>query len=159
MIMSENRPRLNWRRVVLPSSLVLNLFLVALIGGHLVRHDVDQVDPGRPSLARALADAEARLSAPDAAAFGAVLRRDAPQYELAAQQFEQARSVLKDRIVAQPFDPVAVRQALTAWQVNWNHFIDSVGNPLIDALAQISPEGRQKLVAQRGKAQDGLRTP
>ena len=68
-----------WRRIALPASILLNLFLVAVIGGHMWRvraHEAAFVTP----MARVLARAEANLPAQDAAAFGAVIRRDAPRY-------------------------------------------------------------------------------
>jgi Heavy-metal resistance len=148
-----------WRRFVLPVSILLNLFLVALIGGHLLRHRSYDVVAGSPSLPRILANAQASLSEPDAAAFGAVMRRDAPRYLESARKLAQSRAALEHQITAQPFDAVATRAAFAEWQVSANRFLSDVGNPLIEALGQVSPEGRQRLIASRRKAQQGLRIP
>ena len=157
--MTEKHPEpRNWRKLAL-ASVVLNLFLVAVVGGHVLRHTAGERDPGPPSLARALANAEASLSPSDAAAFDAVIRRDAPRYFEAARQFEQARTRFDHAVVAEPYDPEAARQALVTWQASWNRFIDSFGNTLLDGLAQVSPEGRQKLVIQRRKARADGATP
>src|SRR6185437_3653581 len=104
----ENR---TWRRFALPISILLNLFLVALIGGHLLRHRSYDVAAGSPSLPRILANAQASLSAPDAATFGTVMRRDAPRYLESARQLVQARAALEHQITAQPFDAVAAKEA------------------------------------------------
>jgi|KBSSwiStaDraftv2_1062776.scaffolds.fasta_scaffold00363_8 uncharacterized membrane protein len=152
----ENR---TWRRFALPISILLNLFLVALIGGHLLRHRSYDVAAGSPSLPRILANAQASLSAPDAATFGTVMRRDAPRYLESAQQLVQARAALEHQITAQPFDAVAAKEAFARWQATANRFLADVGDPLIEALSEVSPEGRQRLIASRHKAQQGLRIP
>jgi uncharacterized membrane protein len=158
--MTEKRPEIrSWRRIALPASLVLNFFLIALIGGHLLRYQIDDVGPATSLLARALADAEASLSAPDAAAFGAVIRRDAPRYAEAGQQLADARDVLEHQIVAEPFNQAAVRQAFATWHASQNHFFDNFSSTLVEALAQVSPEGRQKLVVERRRMRTVFRVP
>lgn len=82
-----------WRRIALPASIVVNLFLVALIGGHLLRAHRSEASSETP-LARALARAEARLPSKDAAAFGAVIRRDASHYAEAQKWLIEARQEL-----------------------------------------------------------------
>jgi uncharacterized membrane protein len=141
-----------WRRIVFVASLVLNLFLLAVIGGHVLRHNAVPETPGAPMLARALANAEASLSPPDAAAFRAIMTRDAPQYVPAARQLGEARAALERQIVAEPFNRQAVHEAFAAWQASWNHFLDTADNPMVDALAHVSPEGRRKLIAGRQAA-------
>lgn len=147
----NNRPSTipAWRRFALPVSVILNLFFVALIGGHVLRTRMDERAAASAPLMRALANADAILSAPDAAAFNAVMRHDAPRYVEAAHQLEAARDQLERQITAEPYNPAAVRQALAAWQLSWDRFMGDIGDPLVDALAQVSPEGRRKLVAVR----------
>jgi Heavy-metal resistance len=158
--MTETPPKeRSWRRVALPLSLLLNLFLVALIAGHLLRRHLNEAGLGTVPLARALVKAEASLSPSDAAAFDAVIRRDAPRYAASARAFGQARRALERQILAQPFDRDAAREALAAWQASWNRFLDDFGGPLVDALAQVSPEGRQKLIAARRRASSDPQTP
>jgi hypothetical protein len=53
----------------------------------------------------------------------------------------------------------AAKQALATWQASWNRFVDSFAPTLIDALAQITPEGRQRLVAQRRESEAGVPVP
>jgi hypothetical protein len=158
--MSAQSPQIPaWRRFALPVSVLLNLFLIALIGGHLLRHGGYDVATASPSLPRILANAQASLSAPDAAAFGAVMRRDAPRYIESARRLAEARAILERQITAQPYDVAATRKAFLAWQVSADRFLSQIGDSLVEALGQVSPEGRQKLVASRRKAQAGLRIP
>src|SRR5262249_58283768 len=91
-----------WRRVALPVSLALNLFLVAVIGGHLVRLHQIAVAPATSLFARAIANAEASLSKADAARFAAVMGRDEPRYSQAVQQLAQARAQFQRRLTPPP---------------------------------------------------------
>ncbi|HTU56081.1 MAG TPA: periplasmic heavy metal sensor [Acetobacteraceae bacterium] len=157
--MEATRPaRWNWSRIALAASLLVNLFLVALIGGHWLRSGGGAADSQTP-LARALARAEATLPPRDAAAFGAVIRRDAPRYEAAALRLREARRELGLQIAAEPFNQDGVRQALATWRTTWNSFFDDFSGTLVEALAQVSPQGRRKLVAERQAARDGLSPP
>lgn len=135
-------------RIALGLSVILNLFLLANIGGGIWRtHMLEQ--GGRSGLADALARAEAGLSADDAKAFDAVIRKGAPHYIEAAHRLRRARLAVRDQVTAQDFDPRKTRQALADWQTAWIDFLNAFDGPLVDALAQVSPEGRRQLVAQR----------
>lgn len=152
--MNDNIPATRrWRRVLLPASLVVNLFLFALVGGHVLTHDLHARDSGGDVLVRALANAEASLSGADAAAFRAALSRDEPRYAQAARQLAEARNALEREIETEPFNQQAVAQTLAAWQMSWNRFFDAFDDTLIDALAHISPDGRRKLIAERRQAE------
>jgi uncharacterized membrane protein len=153
MTLRETQPK-GLRRFALPASLLLNLFLIALIGGHLLRRDAHEhsFSAAPLPLARALKAAEATLSPADAAAFAAVMRRESPNIADSVRQVAEARRAVGRQILATPFDAKATREAMVAWQASWNHFFEQISNPLVDALGQISPEGRQKLVDERRKA-------
>jgi uncharacterized membrane protein len=138
----------NWRVFALPASIVLNLFLVALIGGHLWQSRSDDGTSGTP-LSRALNHAEASLPPVDAAAFGAVIRRDHDRYEQAAQQLTEARREFWQKVTAEQFNQHDVRQALDTWRTAWNRFLDDFSETIVAALAEVSPDGRRKLTAQR----------
>ena len=147
-ITEKRLERMHWRRIALPASLLLNLFLIAVIGGHLLRAPEPGLRFGTP-LARALANAQAILSPPDAAAFRAIMQRDAPRFGEAMQQLGSARRDLERQIVAEPYDREATKQALLAWGASWNGFLNRVSDPLVDALAQVSADGRRRLVNER----------
>jgi uncharacterized membrane protein len=143
-----NRGRSSWRRFALPASIVLNLFLVALIVGHLWHGRRGVANFGGP-LVGALARAEAALPPKDAAAFDAVIKRDASHYAEDWQRLKTARRDLRRQVTAEDFDQQRVRQAFATWQTEWNRFFNDFSGTLAEALAQVSPEGRRKLVAER----------
>ncbi|MHB8813315.1 MAG: periplasmic heavy metal sensor [Steroidobacteraceae bacterium] len=135
-----------WRKSVLALSLVLNLFLATLVLGHLWRSHIRHA-PLQPMVAHIVADARAELSTDDFAAFDAVIHRDGPQVAEEAQRVSAARGVLESRIEAEPFDPAATRQAYDAWHESADRFLDQFRDTLVDALAQVSPQGRRRLIA------------
>ena len=137
-----------WRRFVLPASIVINLFFVALVGTHLLRHHRDTPPPGQ-SLARALANAEASLPPQDAVAFGAVMQRDKSRLTEVGKQLVAARLELAHQITEEHYDRAAVRQAFAAWAAAWSRFQEAFSDTLTDALAEVSPEGRRQLVESR----------
>jgi uncharacterized membrane protein len=139
---------LNWRLLALSASIVLNLFLVALVGGHLWQSRSNDAISGSP-LSRALARAEASLPPRDAAALGAAIRRDAPHYAQAAQQLTDARQEFWRQVTAEQFNQHDVRQALDSWRTAWNRFLDDFSDTIVSGLAEVSPEGRRKLIADR----------
>lgn len=147
-----------WRPIALFVSIVLNLFFVALIGGHVWQAHRAATTLGGP-LARALARAEASLPPRDAAAFGAVIKRDAPQCAGALHQLALARRQLADQIIAPQYDAAKVRQALATWQTAWNNFFTDFGPVLVEALGQVTPEGRRKLIAERRLARGDASRP
>jgi uncharacterized membrane protein len=134
-----------WRRMALPASIILNLFLVAIIGGYLLS--------GRGSsgvrFALALAHAEAILPPKDAEAFRTTVHRDEANFADARKQLREAREELARQIGADQFDRTATRQALANLMTSWNRFMDAFSPTLIEALSQVSSEGRRKLLAVR----------
>jgi hypothetical protein len=77
------------------------------------------------------------------------MEREKPRYAEAAKEVAEARAALERDIAADPFDPKAAGQALAAWRVSWDRFIEDFSGPMMDALASVSPEGRRSLVAER----------
>lgn len=147
-IADNTRKMPRWRRIALPLSIALNLFLVALIGGHMWRQHLPIVVTTSP-FARALARAEASLPPKQAAAFAEVIRRDSSRYSEAQRQLALARRALAGEITADRFDPRQAQQAFAAWRTAWDRFFDQFSGTLIDALAQLPAEDRRKLAAQR----------
>jgi uncharacterized membrane protein len=133
-----------WHRIALAISIVVNLFLVALIGGHLLLGRTGG-QPAPDTWAQVLASMEANLPPRDAAAFRQVLLDNAPKYAAAQQRLIAARRQYEQQVIAEPFDPAAVRQSFAKWRTAFNEFFDLFNGPLVDALAKISPEGRRKL--------------
>jgi uncharacterized membrane protein len=149
--LDQTRTRTDRPRLALSLSIVLNLFLLSVIAGHVIRHRPRAAElavAGTP-MTRALARAETALDRKDAAAFRATLERERPRYGQAAEQVAAARRALASQITAEPFDPHAASQALEAWRTSWDSFMSDFSGPLIDALSSISPQGRRQLIDAR----------
>jgi len=146
--MNASATRSSLKRLILPLSLVLNIFLVALIAGHMIRRHSGAEDP-QPVLARALLSAQKHLPPADATTFATVMRTHAPHYTKAALDLARARLELEKQVAAEPFDTNAMNEALDSWKVAWIAFLKDFKEPLIEALEKISPEGRRKLVEAR----------
>jgi uncharacterized membrane protein len=142
----RNFPKV-WR-ISMIGSLILNLFLLALTAGHLLRAEFQPRAAGTP-LARALANAGTGLSKPDATVFRNVIRTSAPHFADAAQNLVNAREALRHQIEMEPFNRDATKQAYAAWQRTLNIFIEDFGDALVDALGQISTQGRRKILDER----------
>ena len=136
-----------WRRGALLASIILNLFLIALIGGHLM-HGHRGENAGSP-LARALANAESVLPPQDAAAFGEIMRQNAPRFAASSKRLADSRQELAQQITADRYDENGVRHALAESRAAWNQFLDDFDDSLAEALSKVSPEGRRKLLAER----------
>jgi uncharacterized membrane protein len=144
----KGRGIVSWRWLALAVSIILNIFLVALIGGHLWQSRRDDGAAASP-LSRALARAEAILPPQDAAAFGVVIRRDAPRYIQAARQLTETRQQFWQKVTAEHVDQHEVRRALDAWRTAWNRFLDDFSDTIVAALAEVSPDGRRTLMADQ----------
>lgn len=156
MVQTQDGTR-KWLRIALPISLVLNMFLLAFVGGQMLRA-TPEVPRGDDPLARILAVAEATLPASDARSFRETLLKEEPRYARAVRKVTEARREMLKQMSADPYDPVATLAALSAMQSAWTEFMDAIGGPLVDAIGQISPEGRRTVVADQ-KAKGILRVP
>ena len=156
MLQTQDGPR-TWMRIALPISLVLNMFLLAFLGGQMLRA-APEAPRGDDPLARILAVAEATLPASDARLFRQTLLKEEPRYARAVRKVTEARQEMLKQMSADPYDPVATLAALSAMQSAWTEFMDAIGGPLVDAIGQISPEGRRTVVADQ-KAKGILRVP
>ncbi len=141
--------------ILFPASVILNVFLVAIIAGHLLRRPA--TEPGSDSLmARAMANVEANLSAADADAFRSTIRSNAGRYSHAAADLAHARGEIEKQVAREPFDAAATKQAVSNWRDSWGHFLDDFEDTFVEALGKISPEGRHKLIEQRRKELPGI---
>jgi uncharacterized membrane protein len=156
--MAKTSAARGWLRIALAASIVLNIFFIALIGGHVLRGRLSTA-PNENPLARTLANAEATLSPSDAAAFRRGMQSDAPHFEDAATKLAAARRAVAQQIAAEPFNADAVHQALKRWQMALNNFFDAFSDPLVDALAKVSPDGRRRLIAERQALRAGTAPP
>ncbi len=139
-----------WRQTALLLSLALNLFLLAVIGTHVLRSRQFQSDIAtQPPLQRALIEAEAALSPADRTAFDKALLAGETSFGPAADQMAIARQNLAEAVLAQPYNPAATAAAFDHWQASWGQFQSAFRAPLLNALNAISPQGRRALVEAR----------
>lgn len=138
-------PYLTRYKVALSVSVVVNLFLIAIVGSRILLAAL-QPHYANP-LDQALATAEESLPPKDAAAFRHVIQTEAPTYSSAAQRLAAARHAVAQQIVVDPYDADAVRRSLESWRTDWNAFFDVFRGTLVDALGAVSAEGRRKLIA------------
>lgn len=130
-----------WRTRVLWSSVALNLFAGALIGGHFY---VGR-PPGPPGFEGVVNRMARDLSADDARRFHAVLASEQPWYGQSRRALDQAREDLSRSIARPPFDPDTIRLRMQALQARWIEASTRFGDGVLAALGQISPEGRVRL--------------
>ncbi|MFN3320068.1 MAG: periplasmic heavy metal sensor [Allorhizobium sp.] len=147
----------NWLRITLALSLVLNMFFLAFLGGQMLR-PVPDIPRSADPLARLLAVAQATLPPSDAKLFREALLKEEPRYAQAVKRFTQAREEALNQISANPYDPVSTLMALSAMQSAWAEFMDTISGPVVDAIGEVSTEGRRRAVADQ-KARGIQRMP
>lgn len=132
------------RTALLWLSLVLNAFLVALLGAHLLRAPAPHPHHGPEAVIARMA---AVLPPADAARFQADMARGRDAYRSARARLEQAHAAFVATIAHQPYDAAASRAALATWRADLQEFTARFGDSLVTALADVSPAGREKLAA------------
>lgn len=128
------------RKVLIGLSVVLNIFLGGLIGGYFLH-------PHPPGLYGVLVKLSGSLSSQDHETFWTVIDRDRSHSEAALQKVRAARMALNRTIAVEPFNPATTRAALAAWNDDWADYVKIFGDSFVDALEQISPEGRARIAA------------
>lgn len=129
--------RSSWPRLALPASLLLNLFLIALIGGYMLHNP-----PAAPLQGSAWAPAgQLRIPPPpqDAYAFNNVPARDLPHTTATCQNSTHSARTPGDRLK--------------------DGFIQDVTDTRVDSLGQVSPEGRRQLLQAVQKGQERMLGP
>lgn len=130
----------------LVGSLILNVsFFTAAIG----RAVHSSLEPPRQqsTFGSVLTQARAVLSPNDLKAFLAAIHRDAPDFDEADGKLAEARRTVLLQIASPRFDQSATRSALINLRARWTTFSDEFREPLIQALAEVSPDGRRRLVS------------
>ncbi|MBV9348571.1 MAG: periplasmic heavy metal sensor [Pseudolabrys sp.] len=134
-------PQRSSPRWLLFVSLALNLFFIGIAAALWVRGPapVDRSVPARiERLAAALPSADAqKLRAEYGANRGAL--------EQAHGNYERARETIRASLRREPFDPEAMRSAMTQTRAARQAFDQTLQNVIANASAQMSPEGRRQL--------------
>lgn len=129
-----------WRDRLLWASLAANLFLVALVGAHLLHRR-----PPRPGLEGTVHRLARALPPADADRFRVALERERPRYDRAYAEMDAARAELARAIGRTPYDERQVRDTLRVWQGHWQTVADRFADALLVAAGDLSPEGRARL--------------
>jgi len=143
------------RRAALSGSIILNLFFLAVIGGYLLRPTFVARQTEGP-MGRAVSIVESQLDSADAAAFEAVVQRDKSRNAEAERAIVASRDALETDLASEPFNPARAKVAVADTREALDRFIDSFSATVIDALGQLSPAGRKKLVALRRERLEAL---
>ena len=110
-------------------------------------------------MARATSLVESQLDSADAAAFEAVIQRDKLRNAEAERALVSSRDALEHELASEPFDQARARIAVTNINEAFSRFIDSFSATVIDALSQLSPKGRKKLIELRHERLGSLDPP
>lgn len=141
-----------WRTRLLLVSFAVNLIAVPMIGTRMFLHR-PPLPPGPPRPEVMVERLAHELPPEDAVRFRAAMEQRVPDIEVSRARMEAARAAMSRAIGRSPFDEGAVRAAMRTWQSAWVAWSDDLGAAMLAALADLSPEGRDRL------AQAGLRRP
>ena len=126
------------------ASLVLNLVFAGLLWWRPT-----PPPRGGRGFDRMVARIEANLPEPDRPLFQAVLAAERPRYAGSLAAMRAASAEVDAVMRRDPYDPVALRDALAAWAERMVAFNRDFGETLAEALAAVSPEGRAQIAAAR----------
>lgn len=140
-----------WRTRLLFLSVAVNLFTIPVIAGGWLPHR--HPHPSGPRSEVVIRRMARELPSGDAGRFRAAMERHVPEIETARARMDAARAAMLRTIAASSYDEESVRQAMKSWQAAWMAWSDQLELSMLAALAELSPEGRQKL------AEAGLRRP
>lgn len=136
-------------RYLLAGSLVLNLAFVGAAGAMAIQHSttvpLEPVIGIKHTVAQRMDLMVSQLPADDAKVMRTVLRADATQLAEAEVQVRLSRETVRTKLRAEPYDPAAVREALSEASAARDHFFQLLEDVIANATAQMSPAGRQTL--------------
>jgi len=149
MSLSENVKSVISTRYLLPASLALNLVFVGAAGAVALRHSspapLQPVVGIKHSVSQRLDLVITSLPADDARIMRAVLRADAVKLAQAEAELRLSQEAVRNTLRAEPYDPAAVRQALSETSTARDHFFQVLHEALASATAKMSIAGRQTL--------------
>ncbi len=142
----QARPLARWIRLVLFASLLLNLFLVGLIGVSVFRH-LDRKDkpdddgPPIPGIGM-LHDGSSSLPLLEQKKLRKIMRDSFPAIRPYLKAVMEARRNLADAIAVEPFNPDGVRSGLQAIDKSVADVTKASQDAIIDGLSQLTPQDR-----------------
>ena len=133
-----------WRTRLLFLSFAVNLVTVPMVGMRYVMHS-PPLPPGAPR-PEVMVDRMAReLPAEDGLRFRAAVAPHLEEIDAARTRMEATRRSMLREIGRTKFDRPAVQAAMHDWQAAWAVWSSGIGSAMLDALADLTPEGRQQL--------------
>jgi uncharacterized membrane protein len=144
------RPSRRLLAVVLFLSLLLNLFLAGLILGRVLHSDLW---PGQNTYThefgffagRAVQRLVRNLDAADRQTVIETMRAHREELDRLSQQMHDQRERVDSLMRAPQFDRSAAEQAFAQMRQRGDAMQTALGNAIIDAIAKLPPEGRQRL--------------
>lgn len=131
------------RALLLVSSLALNVFLIALIGAHLMAASL--APAAAPRSTGPFGKLIAALPEPDAARARAVLAHERPSYQPERDHVSAANAAIAASLAKSPYDEAELREALAAWQTSWQGFATRFNIVFLDVVRSLSDRGRAEL--------------
>jgi hypothetical protein len=136
-----------WRTRLLFLSFAVNLVTLPLAASHVLmmtRHHPHPA-PGPPRTSVMVRHISHDLPTADAKRFRAVLMPRTPDIEVARAKMEAAKTAMARVIGRDPYDPAAVAKAMHDWQLSWLAWSGILGQGILAALPELSPQGRHQL--------------
>lgn len=97
---------------------------------------------------------EATLPAEDRPRFRAVLEAERPHYATELAALRAAGREVDAAMGREPFDPQALRAALSAWSARWVDFNTAFSGTMVQAMEAVSPTGRARIAAARQQGRE-----
>jgi len=135
-------------RWVLLVSLALNVFFLAGGGALVVRHYMAPAAAPAPvdrSVGARIERLAATLPAADADVLRAEYRANASRLDAAREEYRNAQDEVRHILRVEPFDPEAMRGAMTATRTARQGFDQLLQDVIASAAARMSAAGRNKL--------------
>ena len=130
---------MTFRRIALPASLALNVFLAVLL---VQQWRAGDRPPGPPSPTRIADEIAATLPPADALILREVFARHADQLEAGHKEHRGVPERLRTVLTAQPFDEAALRKIFADGRQARSESDRALEEAVAESLRRMSPEGR-----------------
>lgn len=130
-------------RILLIVSLALNLAVVGLVGGVILRGGPSGGPPR--SIDMAVGPLGTALSREDRRAIGQALRNDPVSRSLSREEFARVRAELATIVSAEPFDAAALSDAIEARREQLSAVQDAAAGLLVARIGAMTVEERQAI--------------
>ena len=147
--MSDGRFTGRTFQIVLFVSLALNLFLAGILAARWLAPVWHHEPRGGPEAI--VERLTSRLPSTDAGVMRAAFQANQAKLAGAFGELQQARREVRQRLVAEPFDPDALARAVADLQVKQNAFFAALQDTILPAVGKLSPEGRSHLLPGMGR--------